>query len=381
MIKHFLSIIVFFFSTGSAFAFPVTGDTPVTNIISTPKAVVVDNSLVVFFQDKNDPQIGHFFVATPGANGHLLFEPTKYTLNEEIFKLGGLSAPEPVLLNNQLYVFGRSDENQLIYNAVDSLADLKNNNWHSKTKLIHSNTGKGNTSLNSDGYFHNQISAVEYSHGNLDTPDDQRQRRILLAFYEKNSGDHFTYSSCYEYNIGTLLICEGEKYIAPYGKVFNGAPLLVNEFFPASGNTYDMLHETPALYVRLTHHDVLYKMYWGPKDGYGEYGWMAYADAEIPTVGQLTIGQPGIAQNLDNERRVNITHLYYPTSISSSLYTQTKESSANWIAADFLPLSTPDPYGVETVVYNGRAYTFYVDKIDNRLKYYSDTEAVEPTLP
>lgn len=373
MIKKGIMSLVFSLVAAPVFAQPISGPVgQVSGVSHTPSVVVFDDALITFYQTNSEKLQISFSIATADESGDLIWDPMTYTIDSNVIHSEKV-APQPVLLNNTLYVFGRGAEGNLIYNSVDTLDQLIAGEWNNHA-LISIFNGDALTRLSENI---NEFSALEYAHGGLDIPDAEKKRKILLAYYEKDANNKFSYLTCF---FESKLICEGEKVHYETGsKNFKGAPLLLNEF------SYKNVFPFPVMYIQ-DDKGVLTKQMFTPKDGFGmQYEWYNNSNYDIPkSLVEASSNPIGVAQYAD-ENGIYSSHLYYRQSGANAIKKSSQSLANNglyeWNEGSKLGLSIGANHGVKTIVYKDRAYVFYVEKGTEMLKYYSDMFAQAPLLP
>ncbi len=328
----------------------------VSGVAYTPTAIVVEDAIVVFYQLKSNLDQVVFSVGKLNAEGNLDWGSTSYIVDTDVIQSASI-APAPALLDGKLYLFGRSADKKLIYNAVDSLQNLIDGVWMFESPELHYHGVP--TELDANLPY---ISALEYAHGDLSTPDQNKERRILLAYYSKNSNEHFSSSTCYAIYTGQLL-CSGGPHVYEYGSTkFNGAPHLVNSYFYSFENAF------PEMYIRNTAGTMTVNSF-NPQNGYGtDYTWWGNSNYDVPQDAMHASQSPIGSVQTRNSDGDYLTQLYFRNAGNNDLH-KTSESLTNsaydWNKAQDLYLDTIDHQGVSAVVYNDRAYMFYVQNGSN----------------
>lgn len=216
--RMFLAL-VFIITTAVAHASPVSGvvgntANKITHV--EPTSVVMqdengEDALVVFYrlqENKNYHQVGFSIARSVDENGKLVWDHTQYILKHTAFNTQGI-APQPVLLNGELYLFGSEQNNRirvkLNYNHFKSLDDLIN---HTEGKSGNNTVIKSDISISRNDRF---LSAIAV--------DDQK---ILLTYLKtENYNDSFYFSTCEPDTESGELVCD-EEIFARNGSIYNG---------------------------------------------------------------------------------------------------------------------------------------------------------------
>ncbi len=360
--------------------------TSYSDIIHTPTAIAYQGSLVVFYHRDANKTKTYFSIGTPGVDGTLIWS-APYQLDTQLIHGNGVT-PVPATLNNSLYVFGRSTNNELIYNGVNSLSDLKSGKWKSEAFFSHKNSNEEFTQL--DANLKN-FAAIEYAHGDLNTDDEDKERRVMIVYYEQDSKQKFSFSNCGAVDSSAGLACYGGKfdydtsdhYSGSKTTKFDGAPHL---FVPFN-------EDRPGDWVEMYLRDVNAEMrghFYQPQHGYGNeiYTWWNFNN-DIPKDAIKASKNPvGTAQILDPNTGEYLTQIYYQASGEDPIYrsNETAQYSGSWtkgekVNGDLIRTNNDRGLGVTTVTYNGYAYVLYVEKDTRILRYYTDTKADVSPLP
>jgi len=323
-----------------------------------PKSIILQDengqdALVVFYrlEEKRNKQLVGFSIArSVDEHGKLVWDSKDYVLKSDTFSTQGF-APQPVMFNNSLYLFGgraKDHHHNVLYNSFANLQDLIN---HTDGKLGKNKAQYLSLKVDKHDTF---LSAITINN------------KILLAYQKQGGDDHsFFYASCD--SVSGALQCADTDYTRNgdiYAGNLNLATVDVNGIkeslmFTARNNSK---HLNFFLYDANLN-DFSHRYTLNGRDGNG-----TLLIAEKPA---------GIVQK-DNALVVYFkepkSHVIHKTSLPlSDVY---KTTGAHWgssikIGSDDQKKFQSDS-GLNAINFKDRAYVFYSEKNSKTASYFSE---------
>lgn len=327
----------------------VTPSNSIKNLKKSPDAIVLQDisnnngELVVFYRYGDDQQAG-FSVATYLDNSAELNWTNSGTFTDgDIFKTSSI-APAPIELNNKLYLFGiKHTDRDIIYNSFSSVENLLSGTWDNSKFL---NTGKEASGL--DG--RNTISLAAY------------ENDMMMSFYAypQPTTEVFSSSLCL---VDDTLNCKGVN--TKSGDGYND-PTLIATTIDSNGD------DRTLLFVRDEDDQVVHlheyklwpdenEMRW--KDLYvinnslDQFSGAVFSSVQHDGILYLFFknAKGNIAQMNISVDDLDTRAWTYPVEI---------KDTSGAVIGDV-------EGGLKAVVYKNHTYVFYLDKKEQKLKYFA----------
>lgn len=205
-----------------------------------PYATVFEDALVVFYrlkERKNDHLIGFSIARSTDAEGKLIWDKKDYILKPEVLRTYGFS-PQPVALNDVLYLFGgekfdKKEARAITFNRFTSLQDLIN----------HAETGNANSPAQDTGI---RIDHPEFVSVAAHDSDD-----IMISYYSNYNKRRTKFALCQPNE--NVLNCE------PHDLIVHAPESMLNLFSLFNDGKYEtMMLSTDLNVEKIRMHGTVY---------------------------------------------------------------------------------------------------------------------------